>query len=226
VQALIGATNAAALDIQAACSGFVYGLALADGMIQSRQARRVLVIGAETYSRIVDWQDRGTCILFGDGAGAILLEASDTKDKTGILASKIYADGKKADILKTTGGVSLNQQAGVVTMQGREVFRHAVASMSEATLKTADQAGIALEEIDWLIPHQANLRIVDSIAEKLNFPREKVIATMDKHANTSAASIPLAWSCALQDNRIKPGEILALPALGAGLTWGCCIIKS
>ncbi len=223
VQNKIGAMGAA-FDMQAACSGFVYGLAIADGMLRTGQANHAMVIGAETYSRIVDWQDRSTCILFGDGAGAVILQASDIAQR-GILANYLQADGQFADMLVTTGGISTTQTAGVVMMQGKEVFRHAVAKMGEALLAAAKQAKISVEDIDWIIPHQANIRIIQTMAEKLNADMDKIIITTDKHANTSAASIPLAWHSAVLDGKIKNGNLLALPALGAGLTWGCCIIK-
>jgi len=224
VQQKIGA-GGAAFDVAAACSGFVYGITLANSLIQTGQVKTALVIGAETYSRIVDWDDRGTCILFGDGAGAVVLEAADAAGKTGVLSSVIYSDGGLGDLLKTTGGPSLNQITGTVLMNGREVFRHAVAKMSEALASALEKAGVTLGEVDWLIPHQANARILSTMAEKLPFPAEKVVMTLDRHANTSAASIPLALSVAQDEGRLKAGNLLACPALGAGLTWGCCIIR-
>lgn len=224
VQAAIGARPIMAFDIQAACSGFIYAMSLADGLIKSQQARHVLVIGAETYSRIVDWEDRGTCILFGDGAGAAILSAAENTDR-GILHSCLYADGQEADILKTTGGVSRTQDAGLISMQGREVFRHAVAKMSEAVKTSLAALSLPIEALDWLIPHQANARILHSVAHKLGVPEEKVIMTLDQQANTSAATIPLALSVAHQQNKLKQGQLLALPALGAGLTWGNCLVR-
>ncbi len=223
VQQKIGAKNAFAFDMQAACSGFVYGLGVADGMIKSGQIDNALVIGAETYSRLVDWNDRGTAILFGDGAGAVLLQAGT--GERGILQTVLHSDGGQADILKTTGGVSTTGSAGMLYMQGREVFRHATAKMGEAMLEAAEKAGIAPAEIAWVIPHQANARIISAIAEKFNIPMEKMVQTMDRHANTSAASIPLALAVAEADGRVKQGDLIAMPALGAGLTWGCSIIR-
>lgn len=224
VQQKIGSTHGFAMDIQAACSGFVYGLAMADGMIRSGQINRALVIGAETYSRIVDWEDRTTCILFGDGAGAVLLEAEENSNR-GILHTKLYSDGNYADLLKTTGGVSTTQTVGTLYMNGREVFRHAATKMGEAMLAAAAAAKVELSDIDWVVPHQANARIVSAMAEKFNIPTAKTITTMDKHANTSAASIPLAMAVAEADGRLKSGNLIATPALGAGLTWGCSIIR-
>jgi 3-oxoacyl-[acyl-carrier-protein] synthase-3 len=224
VQHKLGLHSGFALDIQAACSGFVYGLALADGLIRSGQVKNALVIGAETYSRIVDWEDRTTCILFGDGAGAVLLQAEENTQR-GILHTSLYSDGQYADILRTTGGASTTQSVGKLYMNGREVFRHAAVKMGEALLDAAQAAGVTLNEIDWIIPHQANARIVSSMAEKFHIPLEKTITTMDKHANTSAASIPLAMAVAQADGRLKKGNLIATPALGAGLTWGCSIIR-
>lgn len=223
VQQKIGAAGAA-MDIAAACSGFVYALSLADGMIKTGQAQTVLVIGAETYSRIVDWEDRGTCILFGDGAGAVVLQAGEDSQR-GVLQSVIYSDGRQADILKTTGGVSTTGLSGSVYMQGRDVFRHAVAKMGAALVEALEKANLTLLDVDWLIPHQANARIITTMAEKYDIPAEKLVMTMDRHANTSAASIPLAMAVAKQEGKLKPGNILACPALGAGLTWGCSIIR-
>lgn len=223
VQQKIGASQAFAFDLQAACAGFVYALAMADSLIKSGQVENALVIGAETYSRIVDWEDRGTCILFGDGAGAVFLQA--TEGERGILSNVLLSDGNLGEILKTTGGVSSTRQAGVVTMQGREVFRHATLKMGEALVEAAFRAGVAVAEIDWVIPHQANARIVEAIAEKFSIPKEKMIQTMQWHANTSAASIPLALAVAEADGRVKPGQIIAMPALGAGLAWGCSILR-
>jgi 3-oxoacyl-[acyl-carrier-protein] synthase III len=224
VQEKIGANGCVAFDMQAACSGFVYGLALAEGMLQSGQAKTALVIGAETYSRLIDWSDRGTCILFGDGAGAMILQAEEGSER-GILSLHLAADGGLADILKTTGGVSSTQAAGRVYMQGREVFRHAVQKMADSLVEAMARANLSLEQIDWLVPHQANARILTAIAEKLNLPADKVIMTMDRHANTSAASIPLALSVADDEGKLKTGHLVAMPALGAGLTWGTCILR-
>ncbi|MDG1286819.1 MAG: ketoacyl-ACP synthase III [Rickettsiales bacterium] len=223
VQAALGAPAIMAFDMQAACSGFIYGLTVADGLIKAGQIKHALVIGAETYSRIVDWEDRGTCILFGDGAGAVVLSGEENSER-GLLHSTVSADGNLADILKTTGGVSSTKTAGVVHMQGREVFRHAVSKMTGAVKESLEATGYSLDDVDWLIPHQANARILTTIADKLGYPREKVVMTTAQHANTSAATIPLAMAVAKADGRLKPGNLIALPALGAGLTWGNCLV--
>ena len=223
VQQKIGA-GGAAMDIAAACSGFVYAMTLADSMIRSGHVQHALVIGAETYSRIVDWDDRGTCILFGDGAGAVVLSAQDDESR-GVLSSVMHSDGNYADILKTTGGVSSTGDTGTVFMQGRDVFRHAVAKMNAALEESLSKAGLNMGAVDWLIPHQANARIVHTMADKLSFPLEKIVMTMDRHANTSAASIPLAMAVAHEEGKLQKGQLLACPALGAGLTWGCLIIR-
>ena len=224
VQANIGNSGAAALDVNAACSGFVYGLQMAYGQFAMGLAKRALVIGAETMSRIVDWNDRRTCVLFGDGAGALILEAQENTDR-GILGCQIAADGNHSDILQTDGGISLSQSAGHLHMDGKEVFRHAVDKMAGAAQATLDKAGLSFEDIDWIIPHQANARIIQSIAKRMKLPTEQFIMTLDRHANTSAASIPLALHVGVQEGKIQPGNNLVLPALGAGLTWGCCIIR-
>jgi 3-oxoacyl-[acyl-carrier-protein] synthase-3 len=228
VQHKLGITNGAAFDVNAACSGFVYAMAIANSFIVSGQARRVLVIGAETYSRILDWKDRTTSILFGDGAAAIVLEAkeqSGTNADRGILYAGIRSDGQYTGLLATSGGVSSTKQAGTLFMAGKEIYRHAVLKMPEAVNGAMEALNIPLGAIDWLIPHQANLRILQGVAHKLSLSEQKVIATVEHHANTSAASIPLALHIASQDGRIKPGHLLACPALGAGLTWGCCVIR-
>ncbi len=216
VQQAIGNAGAFALDITAACSGFVYGLQLADQQIQSGAAKRVLLIGAETMSRIIDWTDRSTCILFGDGAGAVILEAQE-KDARGIIATQLFSDGTYADILKT--------EDQKLQMEGQEVFRHGVEKMAQVTLGMLEKAGVSLDAVDWLIPHQANLRIISSIAKKLKLSQDKAIVTLDHHANTSAASIPLALDEAARDGRLVHGNLCAMPALGAGLTWGCCLLQ-
>lgn len=223
VQHMIGAKNAAAFDVNAACSGFVYAMTIANNFITSGSAKRVLVIGAETYSRIMDWNDRSTCVLFGDGAAALLLEAAE--GERGILASKIFTDGEFTHQLNTTGGVSSTQTAGFLTMAGKEIFRHAGTKMPQATEIAIAQAGLTLADIHWLVPHQANQRILASVAQKLGIGDERVISTVAKHANTSAASIPLALYQGVKDGRIKEGQVIACPALGAGLTWGCTIIR-
>lgn len=229
VQQKLAATHAVAFDIAAACSGFVYGLHLADALLRTGTAEHALVIGAETYSRIVDWTDRGTCVLFGDGAGAVVLSrisvAAGEANPRGLLASHIRSDGALYDILGTTGGISRTQTAGVLTMKGQEVFRHAVAKMAEISEEVLTKAGLPASAVDWVVPHQANQRILDATAQKLGISAEKLVMTMDRHANTSAASIPLALSVAESGGRLKPGNIVLMPALGAGLTWGACIIR-
>lgn len=228
VQHQLGMTRGAAFDINAACSGYVYALTVADSFIRSGGAKRVLVIGAETYSRILDWTDRTTCILFGDGAAALVLEAAegrgDASDR-GILFSRIYSDGQYHGILNTTGGVSSTRTAGVLTMQGKEVFRHAVSKMAEVLLEGLETLKLLPQEVDWVIPHQANIRIMQGVEKRLGLAEGKLISTVDKHANTSAASIPLAIHSAHEKGLLKPGDLLALPALGAGLTWGACILR-
>lgn len=223
IQHKLGIKNGAAFDVNAACSGFVYALTIADAMLKNGSARRALVIGAETYSRIVDWKDRGTCILFGDGAGAVVLEAQENTER-GILYSSIHADGEYGDLLVTTGGVSSTQTSGILLMQGKEVFRHAVAKMSEGIAAGMEKLGQPLGAIDAIVPHQANWRIMASVAHKLGVDENRVISTVADHANTSAASIPLALSVGLAQKRLKNGQLIALTALGAGLTWGSCII--
>lgn len=224
VQHKLGITQGFAFDLAAACSGFVYGLTVAHSLILAGQAKRALVIGAETMSRIVDWEDRSTCILFGDGAGAVLLEAEEGTDR-GIITSRLYSDGAHGPILCTDGGTSYNKQAGHLTMAGQEVFRHGVEKMATAASDLLASCKLTVSNIDWVVPHQANIRIIQSIARKLRVAPEKFMITLDKHANTSAASIPLALHQAHVDKKLKSGQIVAMPALGAGLTWGCCIIK-
>ncbi len=223
VQHALGVPPCMAFDMQAACSGFIYALTLADGLLKSGAAKNVLVIGAETYSRIVDWTDRGTCILFGDGAGAVVLSA-EANSTRGIIHSTLSADGSLADILKTTGGTSTTQTAGNVLMEGREVFRHAVAKMMGAVQESLTATSKNVDDIDWLIPHQANARILTTIATKLGVSLDKVVMTTALHANTSAATIPLALSVAHHDGRLKSGNLVSMPALGAGLTWGNVLI--
>lgn len=217
-----------AFDISAACSGFVYALTIADNMIRLGQVKTAVIIGAECLSKIVDWNDRNTCVLFGDGAGAAVLRACEgkgNKDDTGVLSTKIYADGSQYDNLFTTGGVSTTQTSGFVAMNGKEVFKHAVVSLAEAAETAMNLAGIKKEEIDWLVPHQANIRIVDSVGERLSLEKEKVMVALDHHGNTSAASIPLALSEYLQAGKLKKGQLLVLTAMGAGFTWGGAVIR-
>lgn len=226
IQNILGIRHGAAFDINAACSGFIYALTTAESFIKSGQAKRALVIGAETFSRILDWQDRSTCILFGDGAGAFVVEATEEKaEKHGILFTKIYSDGAYGDILCTTGGVSSTKDAGFVTMNGKEVFRHAVEKMSGVVSEGLTTLGFTTDDVDWVIPHQANVRILQAVAKRLSITEDKLVSTVQIHANTSAASIPLAICQAISDGRVKRGQLLVLPALGAGLTWGTCIIR-
>ena len=225
VQADLGASKAFAFDVQAVCAGFIYGLDIADGLISSGKADRILLIGAESFTHLLDWEDRSTAVLFGDGAGAVVLEASDEADDWGILASRLYSDGRLADILYVDGGVSSTQTVGHVRMEGKEVFRHAVDKLSSSMVEVMEEAGLSIAEIDWYIPHQANLRIIDGIQRKLGLDKDKVILTVSEHANTSAASIPLALDKALSDGVIKDGDILAMQAIGGGLSWGSAIVR-
>ena len=228
VQALIGATKAVAFDVQAVCSGFIFGLAVADSFIQTGRAETALVIGAETFSRIVDWQDRDTCVLFGDGAGAVVLRASNgagTGADRGILSTHLHSDGRFHDLLYTDGGPSSTRTVGQVRMVGKEVFRHAVANLASVLEEALTANGLEAEDIDWLVPHQANKRILDSTARKLGLPPEKMVVTIERHANTSAASIPLALAEASSDGRIKPGDVVILEAMGGGFTWASCVLR-
>ncbi len=224
VQAKLNAKKAFAFDIQAVCSGFVYALNIADNFIKSGQVKNALVIGADALSRIVDWKDRNTCILFGDGAGAVLIQATHD-GKSGILASNLHSDGSLNNLLKTSGGTSLNQQSGFINMAGKEVFKHAVDKMSKSVLAALKQAGLTSKDINLLVPHQANLRILNAVAEKLELSQEQVVVTVLEHANTSAASIPLALDHAFKSKRIKDNDIIVLEALGGGLTWGSIVLK-
>jgi 3-oxoacyl-[acyl-carrier-protein] synthase-3 len=225
VQAALELPAGAALDVAAACSGFVYALQVAHGWIQGGLCRNVLVIGAETMSRILDWEDRRTCILFGDGAGAVVLSAAENVGKRGIRTFALKAEGVHGKLLGTKGGVSTTQTAGQLFMSGQEVFRHGVDKMSEVTLEALAKAGLTLSDVDWVVAHQANARMLSAIAKKLDIPEAKMAVSVDIHANTSAASIPLALNHLAKQGKLKEGQILALPALGAGLTWGCCIIQ-
>jgi 3-oxoacyl-[acyl-carrier-protein] synthase-3 len=224
IQDKLGATNAFAFDIQAVCSGFVYALSVADNFIKLGKARNVVVIGADILSRIVDWKDRNTCVLFGDGAGAVLLQATEDQS-SGILATKLYSDGKLNSILQTSGGVASTKNAGIIQMQGKDVFKHAVDKMSKSVIDVLKEANLEKKDIDWLIPHQANARILLSVAKKLDLSLDKVVMTVADHANTSAASIPLALDFALENNKIKKGDIVVFEALGGGLTWGAAVIR-
>lgn len=224
VQHRLGITQGAAFDVNAACSGFVYAMTIAHSFIASGQAQRILVIGAEIYSRILDWSDRTTCILFGDGAAAVVLDAQEGSNR-GIAFSRMHSDGQYTELLKTSGGVSSTQQAGTLFMAGKEIFRHAASKMPAAVEEGLVALGLSTSAIDWLVPHQANMRILQAVAQKLAIGEERVISTVSQHANTSAASIPLALHIAASDGRIRPGQLIACPALGAGLTWGCTLIR-
>lgn len=232
VQAKLGATHGAAFDVQAVCSGFVFALAVADNFIRAGQASCALVIGAETYSRILDWSDRGTCVLFGDGAGAVVLTRSAAgADAPGhgpspaILSTHLHSDGRHRDILFVDGGPSRTGTVGHLRMSGREVFRHAIACLAQAADEALAAHGLAIGDVDWLIPHQANQRIIEGVAKKLSVPADRVISTVARHANTSAASIPLALDEAVRDGRIKAGDLLLLEAIGGGLTWGAALVR-
>ena len=228
VQAGLGMTHGFAFDIQAVCSGFIYALSTADNFIKAGQVKTVLVIGAETFSRILDWNDRTTCVLFGDGAGAVVLRAEqgrgDIKDR-GIISSHLHSDGRHYEMLKVKGGPSRGQDVGFVHMEGREVFRHAVVNLTSVLEETLAANGIGPKDIDWVVPHQANKRILDGTARKLDFPIERVIVTVDRHANTSAASVPLALYEAVTDGRIKKGDLVLLEAMGGGFTWGAALAR-
>lgn len=228
IQHRLGITGGAAFDVNAACSGFVYAMSVAHSFIVSGMAKRTLVIGAETYSRILDWKDRGTCILFGDGAAAVVLEAQEgkgTSDDRGVLFAGIHSDGQYTGLLATNGGVSSTMTSGKMFMSGKDIFRHAVAKMPAAVEEALAAVGKTTGEVDWLVPHQANMRILNGVAQKLNIGEDRVIATVSQHANTSAASIPLALHLGSHDGRIKKGQLIACPALGAGLTWGCTLLR-
>ncbi len=225
VQSKLGMRRGYAYDIQAVCSGFLYALASADGQLRTGAARRCLVVGAETFSRILDWSDRTTAVLFGDGAGAVALEAAqERRGGSGLLAVKLHSDGAYNDLLYVDGGVA-SGRIGHVRMQGREVFRHAVRNLESSAKEVLDEAGVSVDDVDWVVPHQANIRIIHRAADSLGIPREKVIVTIEEHANTSAASIPLALSAAVADGRIKRGDLLLLQAMGGGLTWGAALLR-
>ncbi|GAA4041499.1 beta-ketoacyl-ACP synthase III [Parerythrobacter jejuensis] len=226
VQHALGCGGGIAFDVQAVCSGFLYALTTADSLLRTGSASRALVIGAETFSRILDWEDRTTCVLFGDGAGAVVLEASDGQaDGPGVLASRLHADGAQHDLLYVDGGPSTTQTVGHLRMRGREVFRHAVVNLASVLNEVIEDAGISAEDIDWVVPHQANARILDATARKLGLPMEKVVVTVDQHANTSAASVPLAFDTAIRDGRIKQGDLVMFEAMGGGFTWGASLVR-
>jgi 3-oxoacyl-[acyl-carrier-protein] synthase-3 len=224
VQRKLGMHHGAAFDLQAVCSGFVYGVVTADSFLKNGVARRALVIGAETTSRILDWTDRTTCVLFGDGAGAAVLELGGDGDR-GILASSIRSDGHYADKLNTTGGPSTTRSIGHVHMEGKEVFRHAVGKITDVVENVLTATGYTVKDLDWFVPHQANRRIIEGAGEKLHIPPEKVVITVDRHANTSAASVPLALTEAVNDGRIKRGDLVMIEAMGGGFTWGASLIR-
>ena len=223
VQADLGITRGAAFDVQAVCSGFVFALTTADAYIRTSLAKNVLVIGAETFSRILDWTDRTTCVLFGDGAGAFVLSAEE--GFKGIIASRIHSDGRYCDKLYVDGGPSTTKTVGHLRMEGREVFKHAVVNIAAVMQEVLDQAGISASDIDWFVPHQANRRILEGTAKKLGIPESRIVLTMDRHGNTSAASIPLAYDVALKDGRIKPGQLVLMEAMGGGFTWGAVLAR-
>lgn len=228
VQAGLGMKQGFAFDVQAVCAGFVFALSNADALIRSGQADRVLVIGAETFSRIMDWTDRGTCVLFGDGAGAVVLEAAEgqgNSDDRGILATDLNSDGQYRDLLYVDGGVASTGTAGFLRMQGNLVFRHAVEKLADTAHRALDKAGLTADQVDWLVPHQANLRIIEATAKRMHLPMEKVVLTVADHGNTSAASIPLALSVANAQGRFSPGQVVVAEAIGGGLAWGSVVLR-
>jgi 3-oxoacyl-[acyl-carrier-protein] synthase III len=228
VQSRLGIARGAAFDVQAVCSGFIYGLAVADNFIKAGQAETVLLIGAETMSRLMDWTDRTTCVLFGDGAGAFVLQAHEepgTNADRGVLNTMLYSDGRLHDLLYVDGGPSSTRTTGYLRMKGKEVFRHAVTNLSAAILDSAAKAGVQVDDIDWFVPHQANQRILDATAKKLGVSPERMVSTVAIHGNTSSASVPLALMTAIQDGRIKRGDLLLLEAMGGGFTWGASLVR-
>lgn len=224
LQKKLNANKAFAFDVQAVCSGFVYALNIADNFIKTGQVKNALVVGAETLSRIVDWQDRNTCVLFGDGAGAVILQAND-QDQSGIIACKLYSDGHLSQILKTTDGISFSKKTGFIEMQGKEVFKHAVEKMSQSVLDCLEIANLKIDDVDYLVPHQANIRIINSVGQKLKLSNDKIILTLENQGNTSAASIPLALDFANRNKKFKSNDVIVLEALGGGLTWGSIILR-
>ncbi len=227
VQAALGIDDCVAFDVAAVCSGFLYAVQVAESMIRAGSANRALVIGAETFSRILDWEDRATCVLFGDGAGAIVLEAQETEATSGrgVLTTKLHADGRHNQLLYVDGGPSTTGTVGKLRMKGKEVFRHAVVNLAAVMNESLGMLGLTSADVDWVVPHQANARILDATARKLGLAPEKVIVTVDQHANTSAASVPLALDTAVRDGRIKRGDLLVLEAMGGGFTWGAAVVR-
>jgi len=228
LQNQLGMRSGAAFDVQAVCSGFIYALTVADNFIRAGQAEKVLVVGAETFTRILDWTDRTTCVLFGDGAGAIVLSAEkgtgETSDQ-GVLTTHLHSDGRHHDLLYVDGGPSSTQSTGFLRMEGKEVFRHAVTNLAEGVTEALEAVNMSVNDIDWVVPHQANKRIIDSTVRKLRIPPEKVVMTVSEHGNTSAASVPLALDTAVRDGRIKRGDLLLMEAMGGGLTWGSALVR-
>ncbi len=223
VQHLLGIKDAIAFDVHAVCTGFLYALTVADSMLRGGNAKCALVIGSETFSRILDWEDRTTCVLFGDGAGAVVLRAEESETR-GILATRLHADGQYGDMLYVDGGVSTTGTVGKLRMKGREVFRHAVVNLAAVLGEVLEAAGLTTADVDWVVPHQANARIIDATARKLGLDPARVVMTVDQHANTSAASVPLALDVAVKDGRIKPGDTVVLEAMGGGFTWGAAVL--
>ena len=224
VQSMLGINDCVAFDVAAVCSGFLYALSVAESMIRAGSARNALVIGSETFSRILDWEDRGTCVLFGDGAGAVVL-SSETDGQRGVLSARLHADGRHNQLLYVDGGPSTTGTVGKLRMRGPEVFRHAVANLAAVLSEALAAASLTADDVDWVVPHQANARILDATARKLGLPPEKVVVTVDRHANTSAASVPLALDTAVRDGRIKPGDLVVLEAMGGGFTWGAAVVR-
>jgi 3-oxoacyl-[acyl-carrier-protein] synthase-3 len=227
VQTALGINDCVAFDVAAVCSGFLYALQVADSMLRAGVHQRALVIGAETFSRILDWEDRATCVLFGDGAGAVVLEAQESDETTGrgILTTRLHADGRYNDLLYVDGGPSTTGTVGKLRMKGREVFRHAVVNLAAVMEESLGAVGLSSQDVDWVVPHQANARILDATARKLGLAPERVVVTVDQHANTSAASVPLALDTAVRDGRIKQGDLLVLEARGGGFTWGAAVVR-
>ncbi len=225
VQTLLGINDCIAFDVAAVCTGFLYALSVADNMLKGGMAEYALVIGAETFSRILDWEDRATCVLFGDGAGAVVLKAVEGDADAGILAARLHADGRQNELLYVDGGPSTTGTVGKLRMKGKEVFRHAVVNLAEVMGEVLAAGGHHADEVDWVVPHQANKCILDATARKLGLAPEKVIVTVDRHANTSAASVPLALDTAVRDGRVKEGDLLVLEAMGGGFTWGAAVVR-